>query len=337
MTEGLAAQISSIVRQHLADAHRMLGALLAQLDAADPTRTSVPPPANEIGTSPTLATPTPPVKAADPPRPAIAELSTRPETVARRLRKARQRQRARQAANGAAAASVPAPATGEKVSRPWPELRAVFHAAIKARHLTRDQAAAALDVSKGSICGWLVPSSGPPSAANIATIRAWLDQPPSQPPAVVKAAGGGADDHHVDDHDWPSVREKLKVVIRDRSLTHAEIGRALDVQANTVAGYLAKSHEHRSPGDRVTARIATWLAEGAAVPPLAAEGPPFVLAPAERDRLAAYLSIAGNSLELRETFGCTRELLDQAASGEHLHAEVISRVRGVLANGVAAE
>lgn len=30
MTEGLAAQISSIVRQHLADAHRMLGALLAR-------------------------------------------------------------------------------------------------------------------------------------------------------------------------------------------------------------------------------------------------------------------------------------------------------------------
>jgi hypothetical protein len=33
MSEGLAAQISSIVRQHLADAHRMLGAMLARLDA----------------------------------------------------------------------------------------------------------------------------------------------------------------------------------------------------------------------------------------------------------------------------------------------------------------
>jgi hypothetical protein len=38
---------------------------------------------------------------------------------------------------------------------------------------------------------------------------------------------------------------------------------------------------------------------------------------------------------LRERFGCTRELLEQAGAGVHLHAEVISRVRGVVANATA--
>jgi hypothetical protein len=39
---------------------------------------------------------------------------------------------------------------------------------------------------------------------------------------------------------------------------------------------------------------------------------------------------------LRERFGATRELLEKAALGAHLHADVITRLRGVLANGAAA-
>jgi hypothetical protein len=67
----------------------------------------------------------------------------------------------------------------------------------------------------------------------------------------------------------------------------------------------------------------------------AADAPPFVLSVEERAQIAGHLSLAGNGRELRETFGCTRELLEQAASGAHLDAEVISRLRGVLANGGA--
>lgn len=60
------------------------------------------------------------------------------------------------------------------------------------------------------------------------------------------------------------------------------------------------------PNPVTTRLLATWLAEGAVVPPATAEGPPFVLSPAERDRLAAHISLADNSLVLRETFGYPR-------------------------------
>jgi hypothetical protein len=70
-------------------------------------------------------------------------------------------------------------------------------------------------------------------------------------------------------------------------------------------------------------------------PSAAADAPPFVLSVEERAQIAGHLSLVGNGRELRETFGCTRELLEQAASGAHLDAEVISRLRGgmILASG----
>ena len=202
-------------------------------------------------------------------------------------------------------------------------LRAEFHAAIKARHLSRATVAADLGVSKGSICGWLLPDGAPPSAGNIGKIRRWLSSAPKPAPETPADAA-----------DWPGLRDRLQAVVRERALSHAELGRVFEVEPGTVEAWLAKSHEKRSPGPRSMLRIAEWLREGAVVPAAAPAGPPYVLDIAERDLLAGHLSLGANR-ELRQQFGATVELLQKAATGAHLDGEVIARLRASLANGAA--
>jgi transcriptional regulator with XRE-family HTH domain len=204
-------------------------------------------------------------------------------------------------------------------------LRAEFHAAIKARHLTRSKVAADLGVSKGSICGWLAPNGAPPSDANSLAIQRWLSSAAKSAPETPAARDG-----------WPALREQLRGLVREHGLTHAEIGGALGVEAATVGGWLATSHEKCSPAAPLVLRIETWLLNGAPVPAVAAaEASLYSLSPAEQQRLAAHLSLAGNEHELRDEFGCTRELLERAVTGAHLDGEIISRLRGVLANDAA--
>lgn len=62
--------------------------------------------------------------------------------------------------------------------------------------------------------------------------------------------------------------------------------------------------------------------------------PPYQLTSEEQASLAGHLAL-GNARALRDTFGCNRQLLEQAAAGEHLAAKVVARVRQVLGNGVA--
>jgi transcriptional regulator with XRE-family HTH domain len=219
MTVGLAAQISSIVRQHLADAHRMLGALLAQLDAA-----------GEVDLGGRAATP-------ELVKPAIAASSPKPSTIERRARLVRAKQR--QAAATAATGETAAPAG------PWPVLRTEFHAAIKARHLSRSQIAHSLNVSKGSVCGWLAPNGAPPSAANITAIRAWLDKPAPKTQTQTPAALGG----------WSQLRQRMRDIVRERALSHADIAGVIGVEPGTVGTWLAKSHEDRTPGARFLLKI----------------------------------------------------------------------------------
>jgi len=49
----------------------------------------------------------------------------------------------------------------------------------------------------------------------------------------------------------------------------------------------------------------------------------------EQDRLLGYLS-SGTTRELREQFGATRSVLEQAATGEELAADIVGRLRGAL-------
>jgi transcriptional regulator with XRE-family HTH domain len=250
----------------------------------------------------------------EPTKPAITAPSAKLSTIERKLR--RQRARQRQAANGAAAPVMTVPAGT------WPGLRSEFHAEIKRRRLTRAQIAADLGVSKGSFCGWLLSNGAPPSAANIRKIRAWLEKPaPKTPVALDK---------------WPALREQLRAVIRDRGLTHAQIGQVLGVESATVGAWIAKSHDGRMPGARALISIRAWLREGAAMPTAAAADlPPFVLSIEERAALAGYISLT-NAPELRDRFGATRELLERASIGAHLDAEVIAKLRIALAGDGAA-
>ena len=94
----------------------------------------------------------------------------------------------------------------------YPGLRAELHAAIKARHLSHAAVVAELNVSKGSICGWLWPRGEPPSAANISKIRPWLDKAALETQTPVAALD-----------DWPALREQLRGVVRERALSHAEL------------------------------------------------------------------------------------------------------------------
>jgi hypothetical protein len=82
--------------------------------------------------------------------------------------------------------------------------------------------------------------------------------------------------------------------------------------------------------------LRSWLA---AEPPsqLTEELPPFTLTGEERDRLSGHLSLGGNSLELRDRFGATRDLLEKAASGQHLAGDVIEKLRAAISgNGAEA-
>jgi transcriptional regulator with XRE-family HTH domain len=315
--EDLLNAVSNLVHRHvLVTLHAMTGAMLARLDGggADlttPNHSAPRPPANETDAKPTVITAAPAVK-----------LSTRPETIARRARKQRAKLRQANGANGPGGAAK-APLSEPPTADAWPALRSEFHAAIKARGLSRDQAGAELGVSKSSIIGWLWPQGRPPSAANINAIRAWLDQPP--PPGPQPPPDGA---------EWQVLREWLKVAIADTGLTHAQVAAAVQAEPRTVATWLAG--DQRGPGAHMLIRLRGWVSAGAVVP-VTAEGPAFMLLPEERDRLTGHLSLATNALELRERFGATKDLLEKASMGAHLDAEVIARLRGVLANGAAPE
>jgi len=168
MSEGLAAQISSIVRQHLADAHRMLGAMLAQLDGggADLTRTSVPPPAIETGAEPTLATAAPAVK------------TPKRSTIERRERKHRAKLRQ---ANERAAAEPAKAHPSESADPPgndWPELRRLVRAGLRERGTTYTQIAGRLGAKPSSVGTWLSRDRKPPGAEVQRRMREWLAADP---------------------------------------------------------------------------------------------------------------------------------------------------------------
>jgi hypothetical protein len=194
--EDLLNAVSNLVHRHvLRELHDMTGAMLARLDAGD------------------QATASPPDRAPRQPSPATLERKAR-------LVRAQQRRVAATAATGETAAPA-----GH-----WPVLRDEFHAAIKARSLSRAKVAADLAVSKGSICGWLSPNGAPPSADNIGKIRRWLSSTPKpipQTPAALVSVDMASD--------WPELRERLRDVIRDRGLTHAKSARCWASRARRSA------------------------------------------------------------------------------------------------------
>jgi hypothetical protein len=329
--EDLLNAVSNLVHRHvLVTLHAMTGAMLAQLDAC-----------GEVDLGGKAPTP-------EPTKPAVAAPSPKPSTLERKQR--RQRAKQRQAANGATA-----PVTAGEDH--WPALRGQFHAEIRRRHMTRGQIAAELGVSKGSVCGWLVPTGAPPSAGNIGKIRAWLDKPAPKPPEPEAAAekvgrpgrqlnlagretaaksAGFSDRSGVDGHGWPALRLAVRERIARDGLTYRQVATVFECQPSTLKDLLSP-RSPKVPGARLQVRLRRWLAspEPEIVVP-AEDLPIYTLTASEQTLLTGHLSLAGNGRELREQFGATRELLEQAAGGAHLHVDVIAKLRLALTNGAVA-
>jgi hypothetical protein len=159
-----------------------------------------------------------------------------------------------------------------------------------------------------------------------ATIERKLRRQRAQQRAAAAANGEG--------EDWPALRERLRAAIRD-GRTHAEIAAHVGVKRGTVAGWMAKTYDHRAPGPRALRRIRAWLKEGP-VPGSAADVPLATrLDQGEQDRLTGFISLESER-ELRSQFGLTKEVLQEAAQGKPVAAEAIARLRTALANGAAA-
>lgn len=144
---------------------------------------------------------------------------------------------------------------------------------------------------------------------------------------------------------WTELRQALRARIADRGLSYRQVANEIECRQGTLRTWLSQSST--APSERAQARLRRWLREGAALPEPDAMAapvehdlpPPYRLTAAEQASLAGHLAL-GNARELRDRFGANRELLEQAAAGEHLASEVIVRVRAALdprpGNGVAA-
>jgi transcriptional regulator with XRE-family HTH domain len=225
----------NLVHRHvLRELHHMTGVMLEQLEVGTDLERynfASPSPNGETGAGPTVATARSTVK-----------LSPKPSTVERRRRLQRAKVRAANGVNIHAAAaaksakvppSAPAPAADA-----WPEVRTQFLAETKRRSLSRDQVGAELGVSKSSICGWLSPRGGTPSAGNLFAIRRWLSAEPPPPPLDPGA-------------EWPQLRQQLKDAIAARGLTQEQIAAAVKAEPRTVATWLTS--DERGPRLRVSA------------------------------------------------------------------------------------
>lgn len=140
---------------------------------------------------------------------------------------------------------------------------------------------------------------------------------------------------------WSALRGQFHAEIRRRHLTRSKVADDLGVSKGSIVGWLLPNGN--PPSVVNVNKIRGWLSpKPAPVTPSPAsdadqaEPPPFVLSLEERTQLAGHISLT-KAPELREIFGATRELLEQAASGAHLHADIIAKLRGVLASGAVAE
>ena len=125
--------------------------------------------------------------------------------------------------------------------------------------------------------------------------------------------------------DWPATAAAIRVRLSEQGVTQQGLARRLGVaktQVNKAIGPQAKV-----PSEALRNKLRAWV-EG----PTVAELPALTLIQAERDRLSGYLGLASDG-DLRRQFQATRDVVEAAASGQTLAAEIIGRVRQGLANG----
>jgi hypothetical protein len=149
------------------------------------------------------------------------------------------------------------------------------------------------------------------------------------PPEADPSANGAPEEG------WDALRLALRDKIQALGTNYRAVSAAAGCKQGTLRSWLS-TRPSTPPSTRSQAKLRDWLAAVSASPQIAEDLPSWELTNAEKNTLAGHLAIGASSLELRETFGCTRELLDQAvAGGQHLNPDIIRRVRGALKNGSA--
>lgn len=140
--------------------------------------------------------------------------------------------------------------------------------------------------------------------------------------------------------DWPALRAQVKTAIATRGLSRRQAALEGGFNPDSFSKWLSSSS--RPPGAAVQVLLRAWVeapddppAEGPAA--IEGEGDPLpatMLSGSEQGRLSGYLSAGlASDRDLRRQFQATRDLLEQAAGGEVLAAEIIGKVRQGLANG----
>ena len=131
-----------------------------------------------------------------------------------------------------------------------------------------------------------------------------------------------------DDVAWTVLRDALRQHLDAGTITRPELAKALGIKRNSLSGHLGR----RVHGSAVQAQVRRWLEKTAAANNAAAASPTTMLSRQEQDRLLGYLSSGGNRRELKEQFGADHDILERAAAGEELAAEIVDRLRAGLHN-----
>ena len=167
-----------------------------------------------------------------------------------------------------------------------------------------------------------------PDVPQLPRVGAVSDSPATREHAPAKIKPVLADD-------WPATAAAIRVRLSEQGVTQQALARRLGVaktQVNKAIGPGA-----RAPSEALRNKLRAWV-EGPTDPPAApnspkvAELPALTLIQAERDRLSGYLGLASDG-DLRRQFQATRDVVEAAASGQTLAAEIIGKVRQGLANG----
>jgi hypothetical protein len=231
MSEGIAAQITSIVRHELAEAHHLLSELLARLPAAPDHLASDRIHTNGVGQ----------VKP-------VTSRQPSPETVSRRERK--KRAAVRKAANRTAEPDeepIPEPPSG------WPALRQEVRSRLIERGLSHAQAAAEIgEVKRGTFSTWLSRDVPVPSERSQSRIRKWLRELPVTAP----------DAEPVDPPPVYTLSEPEQASLRG----HLSLGvdRELRQQFGIARGVLEQAAGGEHMAGEIIARLGTVLMNGAA-------------------------------------------------------------------------
>jgi hypothetical protein len=139
--------------------------------------------------------------------------------------------------------------------------------------------------------------------------------------------------------DWPDLQQQLRATIQARGLTRAQAALEVGATPGTFIRWLGPSSHPPAPAAR--ARLRAWVEDPPAADPLPVlasvpvDLPALVLTPGERELLSGYLSLGGDRRDLRLQFGASLDVLEKAAMGQTLAAEIVNNIRGGLANGAS--